>query len=84
MGALEIDDNNQVSLFREKIEGENSWINGGFFILDPDVIKRIEDDTTAWEGKTLSDLAKGGELKAFKHSGFWQPMDTLREKKSSK
>ncbi|MDC1135657.1 glucose-1-phosphate cytidylyltransferase [Alphaproteobacteria bacterium] len=79
-GALEIDNNNEVSLFREKIEGENSWINGGFFILDPNVINRIENDETAWEGKILSSLARDGELKAFKHSGFWQPMDTLREK----
>ena len=59
---------------------KGSWINGGFFVLHPDVIERIENDATSWEGALLSSLAKDGQLSAFKHTGFWQPMDTLREK----
>lgn len=79
-GALIINTNDHVENFKEKPEGEESWINGGFFVLNPSVIDRIKDDQTSWEGDPLISLAKDGELFAYKHSGFWQPMDTLREK----
>jgi glucose-1-phosphate cytidylyltransferase len=82
-GALMFADNgihNQINSFKEKPEGEESWINGGFFVLNPEVVNRIKDDKTSWEAEPLMSLAEDGELCAFKHSGFWQPMDTLREK----
>ena len=66
--------------FQEKPDGDGSWINGGFFILNPEVIDLIKDDETIWEHEPLSNLAKNDQLFAFKHEGFWQPMDTLREK----
>jgi glucose-1-phosphate cytidylyltransferase len=79
-GSLRISDANRVDAFHEKIEGEENWINGGFFVLSPKVIDRIADDHTAWEAEPLEGLAADGELVAFKHAGFWQAMDTLREK----
>lgn len=82
-GALMFSENemyNQINSFKEKPEGEESWINGGFFVLNPEVVKRIDNDETSWEAGPLVSLAEDGELCAFKHSGFWQPMDTLREK----
>ena len=78
-GALKLAEH-LVKEFQEKTEGQNSWINGGFFVLNPSVIDRIEGDHVSWEGKPLSDLACANQLCAFKHEGFWQPMDTLREK----
>ena len=63
-----------------QLEGDGSWVNGGFFVLNPEVIDLIKDDQTPWEMDPLTTLAKNGQLCAFKHSGFWQPMDTLREK----
>ena len=65
---------------QEKPDGDGSWINGGFFVLHPDVLDRISGDHTSWEEEPLSGLAKDNQLFAFKHEGFWQPMDTLREK----
>jgi glucose-1-phosphate cytidylyltransferase len=79
-GALEFGINDSVERFQEKPQGDGSWINGGYFVLHPDVINRIADDTTSWEGEPLAGLADDGQLSAFKHDGFWQPMDTLREK----
>ncbi|MDC0572454.1 glucose-1-phosphate cytidylyltransferase [Luminiphilus sp.] len=79
-GALELADDCTVSRFEEKPTGDGSWINGGFFVLHPDVIDRISSDETSWEEGPLRGLASDGELVAFKHEGFWQPMDTLREK----
>ena len=79
-GALDIADG-AVRGFREKPVGDNQWINGGFFVLSPSVIDYIEDDSTIWEGKPLEKLAQEGQLMAFQHAGFWQPMDTLREKR---
>jgi glucose-1-phosphate cytidylyltransferase len=78
-GAIDIM-NNQILNFREKPNGDGSMINGGFFVLSPKVISKIEDDKTSWELKPLSILAEEGELMAFIHNGFWQPMDTLRDK----
>jgi glucose-1-phosphate cytidylyltransferase len=79
-GALKLGKNNEVDHFQEKPDGADSWINGGFFVLNPKVIDRIEGDNTSWEGETLPSLALDKELNAHKHNGFWQPMDTLREK----
>ena len=79
-GALSIDDTDAVREFQEKPEGKESWINGGFFVLNPSVIDRIAGDDVSWEGEPLSGLAADGQLMAFRHEGFWQPMDTLREK----
>jgi glucose-1-phosphate cytidylyltransferase len=78
-GALKLD-GDTVEGFVEKPEGEGGFINGGFFVLDPRCIDRIADDSTSWEAEPLSGLANDGELKAFFHTGFWQPMDTLRDK----
>ncbi|WP_339627062.1 glucose-1-phosphate cytidylyltransferase [uncultured Winogradskyella sp.] len=78
-GALNIEDN-QVKKFEEKPKGDGALINGGFFVLSPEVIDRIVDDSTTWEQEPLKGLAKDGELMSFKHEGFWQPMDTLRDK----
>jgi len=79
-GALQFGPGDIVERFQEKPQGDGSWINGGYFVLNPQVIGRITDDATSWEGEPLTGLAMDGELSAFKHDGFWQPMDTLREK----
>jgi len=78
-GALAID-GNRVSGFMEKPRGEGGVINGGFFVLSPRCLDRIAGDATSWEEEPLAGLAADGELMAFRHDGFWQPMDTLREK----
>ena len=79
-GALEIDDNSNVSNFTEKPMGDGSWINGGFFVLEPEIFDYIDGDETYWERDPLENLAKDGQLSAYKHKGFWKPMDTLRDK----
>ena len=79
-GELTINKNQEVMEFKEKPNTNQGWINGGFFILSPDVIDTIEADSIAWEKEPLSLLAENKELVAFKHEGFWQPMDTMREK----
>lgn len=78
-GALEIE-NGQVTHFLEKPQGDGGMINGGYFILSPKVIDYVEGDDTIWEQEPLRRLAADGELMAYEHHGFWQPMDTLREK----
>ena len=78
-GALEIEDNNVIN-FVEKPSGQSGLINGGFFVLSKKVLDYIEGDSISWENEPLKNLSKNGELKAFLHKGFWQPMDTLREK----
>jgi glucose-1-phosphate cytidylyltransferase len=78
-GALDITDG-QVVNFKEKPKGDGAMINGGFFVLSPKVIDYIEDDSTTWEQYPLKQLAEDGELMAYVHHGFWQPMDTLRDK----
>ena len=78
-GALDIE-NQRITRFEEKPHGDGSWINGGFFVLQPQVLKYIESDATVWEREPLEQLAVDGELSAFTHRGFWQPMDTLRDK----
>ena len=79
-GALYFGPNNIIKNFKEKPEGDGSWVNGGFFVLNPSVIDLINDDQTAWEIEPLNALAQNKQLFAFKHEGFWQPMDTLRDK----
>lgn len=69
-----------VQGFTEKPRGESGWINGGFFVLSPKTLELIDDDASTWEGKPLETLAHSGQLQAFEHTGFWQAMDTLREK----
>ena len=78
-GALELI-GNKVEGFLEKPKGDGGYINGGFFVLSPKVLDYIEGDTTPWEQAPLTNLAKEGELQSYRHDGFWQPMDTLREK----
>jgi glucose-1-phosphate cytidylyltransferase len=78
-GAL-VRNGKTVSGFQEKPPGDGAWINGGFFVLNPKVIDLIEGDQSSWEGDALETLAAQGELQAFEHVGFWQPMDTLRDK----
>ena len=79
-GAMSIDKFGNVSHFQEKPEGDGSWINGGFFVLDPEVLNLIDGDFTIWEESPLNILAQENNLMAFKHDGFWRPMDTLRDK----
>ena len=78
-GALHLD-GNSVNQFQEKPDGDNAWINGGFFVLQPSVLERITEDGTSFESDVLPQLAADGQLSAYKHSGFWQPMDTLRDR----
>ena len=78
-GALDMD-GTRINSFLEKPPGDGGWINGGFFVLNPKVIDLIESDETFWEKTPLKELAKQGQLQSFFHSGFWQPMDTLRDK----
>ncbi|BBU03908.1 MULTISPECIES: glucose-1-phosphate cytidylyltransferase [Aeromonas] len=78
-GALDIQ-NQQVHSFKEKPRGDGALINGGFFVLSPKVIELIDNDATTWEQEPLMALAEQGQLMAYEHSGFWQPMDTLRDK----
>ncbi len=79
-GSLKLSSDNCVYNFLEKPEGDGSWVNGGFFVLNPAVIDRIKDDQSSWEKEPLSNLAKDKQIYAYKHDGFWQPMDTLRDK----
>ena len=79
-GSLVIS-NNFVTNFTEKPQGEGGWINGGFFVLEPGIFDYIDNDLTVWEKSPLNNLAKNNKLAAYFHKGFWQPMDTLRDKK---
>ena len=78
-GALDIQ-GHQIKQFMEKPKGDGAMINGGFFVLSPRVLDYLEDDATVWEQQPLQRLAADGELMAYEHHGFWQPMDTLRDK----
>ncbi len=80
-GALDISGDNLISSFNEKPKGDGSWINGGFFVCQPSVLDYIDGDETIFEQEPLSNLAIDSQLMAFKHEGFWQSMDTLRDKK---
>ena len=82
-GAIKFNEQDEVKVFsfQEKPKGDLSWINGGFFVLEPEVLDYIDGDDTIWERKPLETLAAEGELVAFRHYGFWRPMDTQREKR---
>ena len=80
-GAIDIKEDNLISSFDEKPKGDGSWINGGFFVCQPSVLDYIDGNETIFEKEPLSKLASDGQLMAFKHDGFWQSMDTLRDKK---
>ena len=79
-GALDIKDNNSIVSFKEKPKGDGAWINGGFFVCKRRVLDYINDDSTIFEQEPLTKLADDKQLMAFKHSGFWECMDTLRDK----
>ena len=80
-GAVTLgEDHTEVEGFMEKPSGDGGWINGGYFVLEPSVIDRIDGDLTVWEQEPLRSLAHDGQLSGFRHEGFWQPMDTLRDK----
>jgi len=79
-GALQLEEGDEVSSFQEKPDGDGAWINGGFFVLQPDVFNYIEGEKTLFEREPLQRLTKDHQLRAFRHTGFWQPMDTLRDK----
>lgn len=80
-GAISLEpEQSLVTTFREKPEGDGAWVNGGYFVLEPEVIEYIAGDSTVWEQEPLRKLAMDGQLCAFRHSEFWQPMDTLRDK----
>jgi glucose-1-phosphate cytidylyltransferase len=78
-GILQIEDNNVVN-FKEKPSGDGNWINGGFFVLEPQVLDYIENDSTIWEKEPLEKLATERQLNVYKHKKFWQALDTLRDK----
>ncbi|MCL4480058.1 MAG: sugar phosphate nucleotidyltransferase, partial [Candidatus Thermoplasmatota archaeon] len=79
-GSLSIDPEDNISSFLEKPPGDNAWINGGFFVLEPEIIDFISGDDTVWERDPLEKISKNRQLIAYKHKGFWHPMDTLRDK----
>ena len=79
-GSLRFGPDQVVTSFQEKPTGDNRWINGGFFVLEPDVFSHLEDDTTIFEKEPLETLASKNHLAAYMHHGFWHPMDTLRDK----
>ncbi|GEO11613.1 glucose-1-phosphate cytidylyltransferase [Segetibacter aerophilus] len=79
-GALNIDQNKLVNTFTEKPKGDGSWINGGFFVCRPGVFNYIKNDRTVWEKEPLEQIASEGQMQAYKHHGFWRPMDTLKDK----
>lgn len=78
-GALELE-GQRITRFHEKPRGDGNWINGGFFVLSPKVIDRIAGDATVWEKEPMDSLARSGEFAAYRHTGYWQSMDTLRDR----
>ncbi len=80
-GVLKLDADGAVTDFREKPDDEMGWINGGFFVLEPKAIDAVEGDHSLWEQAPLRQLTTGGQVTAYRHAGFWQPMDTLRDKR---
>ena len=80
-GAFRLTEGNpKVEAFREKPQGDGAWINGGFFVLEPEVINYIDGDDTVWEREPMQTLANEGNMAAYRHKGFWHPMDTLRDR----
>jgi glucose-1-phosphate cytidylyltransferase len=79
-GALNLTDADAVDSFLEKPKGDGAWINGGFFVCQPEIFSYINNDSTVWEREPMEQIASQGQMTAFKHYGFWKPMDTLRDK----
>jgi len=79
-GAMILENNNNVLSFQEKPKGDGAWINGGFFVLEPEIFDYIENDDVPWESRPLERLSADGQLAAHKHYGFWKPMDTMRDR----
>lgn len=79
-GVLDMNHDNEVRSFMEKPKGESGWINGGFFVCEPQIFDFIPNDATIWEREPLEAIAKANQLSAFKHEGFWKPMDSLKDK----
>ncbi len=79
-GSVEIKDNNKITGFLEKPAGDKSWVNGGFFVVEPDIFKFIKSSNDTWENDVIPKLAASGKVACYKHKGFWQCMDTLRDK----
>ena len=79
-GSIMLGDHNEVVKFEEKPSGDGGWINGGFFVLEPEILNYIEDDNTYWEREPMVKLASEVQLSAYEHYGFWKPMDTIRDK----
>jgi glucose-1-phosphate cytidylyltransferase len=79
-GALHLSPDNGVQSFAEKPKGDGAWINGGFFVCNPGVFKYITNDDTTWEREPMENIALENQMNAFRHNGFWKPMDTLRDK----
>jgi len=79
-GAINLNDDDSIHSFMEKPKGDGAWINGGFFVCEPNVFDFIKDDSTIWEREPMENIAEAGEMVAYKHDGFWKPMDTLRDK----
>jgi glucose-1-phosphate cytidylyltransferase len=80
-GAINVDESGLIKSFKEKPVGDGSWVNGGFFVLEPSVFSYIEGESTVWEREPLERIAVEGELVSYHHTGFWMPMDTLRDKR---
>lgn len=80
-GVVQIEEDHTISKFQEKPKGDGNWINGGFFVLEPEIFNLIQNDQTSWEKEPLELLADNKQLNAFHHKGFWRPMDTLKDKK---
>ena len=80
-GSLNIGEGNKVLNFKEKPDGDGGWINGGFFVLEPEVLNYINGDKTVWEEEPLKKLSADGQLNVYMHNGYWQPMDTLRDQR---
>ena len=79
-GAISLgSDQSKIKKLHEKPDGDGAWINGGYFVCEPGVLDYIEGDASVWEYEPLRQIAKAGELSAFRHTGFWHPMDTLRD-----
>ena len=79
-GAMELDHRDRVISFEEKPKGDGRWVNGGFFVLEPEIFDHVDGDDTVWEGVPLQNLCRSDELIAYKHGGFWMCMDTLRDR----
>jgi len=79
-GALDISETSEVHSFTEKPRGDGAWINGGFFVCEPEIFKYIDSDNTIWEREPSERIAAEGQMTAFKHDSFWKPMDTMRDK----